>query len=364
MNGLIDPQDAGFAQAAGILGKLGGPSRMPIGIGSILGQAGAAAQQGRMQAQQHNDQSQMRQAQMEALKEQAEARQAAMQAQQEAAAAKGRFQSILGAKVKAGEQPDEISILGAGIESGAFGPKEITDFMSKVTEKQASREASLEKERMRLQDRAIAREEREASERRLIELRGEIAKDRDRLLQTMKPAAQEPLVPVQKDGQTIYAPRSQAVGEIVPPRNTGDKLTEAEAKGTLFFRQMRAAEEAAGATTFDTAKLKSQIDVRLANSDMTNWAASDNAQKYAQAAEQWAEAYLRLKTGAATTRDEIKRNARAYFPQPGDRAEVVKQKNDMRQKAIEDVSILAGRGVDKQPSDAAKPGGKPWERKY
>jgi hypothetical protein len=165
---------------------------------------------------------------------------------------------------------------------------------------------------------------------------------------------QEPLIPVQMpDGRVVYKKRSEAEGGTVPPRNVGDKLTETEAKGTLFWRQMSSAEEAArgiAGPTFDVANIGSQVGMRMANSDWTNWLAPDKAQQYAQAAEQWAEAYLRLKTGAATNADEIKRNARAYFPQPGDQPAVILQKNQMRAKAIEDVSIIAGRGVDKQPA--------------
>jgi hypothetical protein len=165
---------------------------------------------------------------------------------------------------------------------------------------------------------------------------------------------QEPLVPVQEpDGRVVYKPRSQATGGIVPPRNVGDKLTETEAKGTLFWRQMSSAEDAArqiAGPNFDVANLGSQIGMRMAQSDYTNWLAPENAQKYAQAAEQWAEAYLRLKTGAATNQDEIKRNARAYFPQPGDHPATIIQKNQMRAKAIEDVSIIAGRGTEKKPT--------------
>jgi hypothetical protein len=176
-------------------------------------------------------------------------------------------------------------------------------------------------------------------------------------------AQQEPLVPVQNtDGTVRYVRRSQAEGAIVPPRNVGDKLTETEAKGTLFWRQMSSAEDAArtiAGPQFDVANLGSQIGIRMAQSDMTNWLAPENAQKYQQASEQWAEAYLRLKTGAATNADEIKRNARAYFPQPGDSPGTIIQKNQMRARAIQDVSIIAGRGTDKQPAAATPPGAPP-----
>lgn len=173
-------------------------------------------------------------------------------------------------------------------------------------------------------------------------------------------ARQEPLEPVlMPDGSTRYMRRSEAVGQIVPPRNSGDRLSEQEAKGTLFWRQMSSAEEAArgiAGPQFDVANLGSQLGIRMAQSDVTNWLAPENAQKYQQAAEQWAEAYLRLKTGAATNQDEIRRNARAYFPQPGDSSAVIIQKNQMRARAIQDVSIIAGRGIDKQPASATPPG--------
>lgn len=172
---------------------------------------------------------------------------------------------------------------------------------------------------------------------------------------------QEPLVPIQgPDGRVIYAPRSQAVGQTVPPPREGDRLTEGEAKGTIFWRQMSSAEEAARALAgpqFDIANLGNQIGVRMAGSDLTNWLAPEKAQQYAQASEQWAEAYLRLKTGAATNADEIKRNARAYFPQPGDEPQTIIQKNQMRAKAIQDVSIVAGRGVNKAPAGGGGGGG-------
>ncbi len=207
----IDPDQAGLAQAAGIIGEMSGPSRMPVGIGSILGRAAGGLAQGRNQAL-------MQQAQLQQVRDAHEAKQAAIAEQQKKAKAGAEFNSILGKMQESGEPLDEISILNAGIKSGAFGPNETTNFMSKVVEKKSAREAALEREQLRLADKAIAREEREASERRLVELRAELARDRDRLLAAMRPQAQERLVPVeQPDGTVNYEPASQAVGKKVPP---------------------------------------------------------------------------------------------------------------------------------------------------
>lgn len=355
----IDPDQAGLAQAAGIIGQLSGPSRMPVGLGSILGQAGGAAVQGRNQAT-------MQAAQLQQLQDAQGAKQAALAEQQRKAQAGQAFNSILGKMQESGESLDEISILNAGIKSGAFGPAETTNFMSKVMEKRADRETKIELAREKAADKRLSEEEKKAATIEMEKLRASNREDLARLAATLRPpAAQEPLVTVDDgDGRARYVPRSEAIGKFAPPRSTGDRLTETEAKGTLFFRQMRSAEEEVGkivGPVFDPNKVGNQIGMRMARSDWTNFMAPQKAQQYAQAAEQWAEAYLRLKTGAATNQDEIKRNARAYFPQPGDKPDVIRQKNDMRKKAVEDVSIVAGRGVNREPEFKSSEQKDPWE---
>lgn len=132
-------------------------------------------------------------------------------------------------------------------------------------------------------------------------------------------------------------------------------LTEGERKTGLFYNQMSSAENQIADILeqgFSTG-LTGQIGSRMANSDWLNWAAPAEAQRYAQSTEQWAEAYLRLKTGAATNKSEIVRNARTFFPQIGDKADVVDQKNRMRSQAIADVQRAAGRGA----GPTATPGG-------
>ena len=142
--------------------------------------------------------------------------------------------------------------------------------------------------------------------------------------------------------------RSEAAGQPAPPKASG-RLNESEAKGALFYSQMQSANNAIQGIVkngFNPVDLNKQVDVRLAANDLGNFFASSGAQQYQQAAEQWAEAYLRLKTGAATNKDEIRRNAKAYFPMPGDKVDVVIQKNSMRKQAEQDVGLVAGRGKE------------------
>ena len=133
-----------------------------------------------------------------------------------------------------------------------------------------------------------------------------------------------------------------------PPSN----LTEAEGKATAYYSQMLEARKTLTELQgkgFDMTSTKNQAGVALAGGS-TNPLASAKQQQAKQAQEQWAEAYLRFKTGAATNADEIARNVRTFFPQIGDAPAVVKQKEEARKKAEEAITVTAGRGVGKLTS--------------
>lgn len=123
------------------------------------------------------------------------------------------------------------------------------------------------------------------------------------------------------------------------------KLTESEGKATLYLGQMASATkvlndlESKGVSPFP-------VSVAMANTGFGNIAASPDAQQVAQAQNQWSEAYLRQKTGAAATKDEITLNNRTFFPQIGDSAEVIAQKKNMRSQAEQGMRIPAGRGAN------------------
>lgn len=120
------------------------------------------------------------------------------------------------------------------------------------------------------------------------------------------------------------------------------KLTESEGKNTLYLSQMRDA-----SNTLDKLEKASPIAVAATGSTYTNWMAGKNAQKVGQTQRQWAEAYLRAKTGAAATAGEVDNNIRTFFPVVGDDEETINQKAQARRQAENDMEIPAGRGAER-----------------
>lgn len=137
---------------------------------------------------------------------------------------------------------------------------------------------------------------------------------------------------------------------VQPPAKEKPAMTEAQAKAATFKSQMEAAEKELATIPVDMSKLGNQVDVGLAGG-ITNLAASPIAQRARQAQEQWAESFLRFKTGAAATKDEVILNVRTFFPQPGDSKQVIEQKQRMRAQAAQDISFAAGQSAGQAPAD-------------
>jgi hypothetical protein len=124
---------------------------------------------------------------------------------------------------------------------------------------------------------------------------------------------------------------------------TSTKLTESEGKNTLYLSQMRDA-----LNTFDKIGVTvSPARVALTNTPYTNALAGPAAQQVAQAQRQWAEGFLRAKTGAAAQPGEVDNNIRTFFPVVGDSEAVIKQKALARTQATKDMEVPAGRGAEK-----------------
>lgn len=138
----------------------------------------------------------------------------------------------------------------------------------------------------------------------------------------------------------------------VTPEKKEKPLTEGQAKAAAFASQMASAEKAFLGAGTDGSKLGDQVQTSIAQG-AGNFVVSPSAQKARQAQEQWSEGYLRFKTGAATNGDEVGRNVRTYFPQPGDSAAVVAQKARMRAQAEQEVRMNAG-GAQAQPAPPAQ----------
>lgn len=127
----------------------------------------------------------------------------------------------------------------------------------------------------------------------------------------------------------------------------GKDLTEAQGKASAFQSQMISASNAVKALEangFNPASFASQTAVKLAGG-VANPAVPVTAQQYKQAQDQWSEAYLRFKTGAAATEQEVQRNNRTFFPVFGDKPDQIAQKALAREQAERDIGIAAGRGA-------------------
>jgi len=129
------------------------------------------------------------------------------------------------------------------------------------------------------------------------------------------------------------------------------KLTESEGKSTLYLSQMTGAENVLD----KLARAATPARVALARSPYTNALASGEAQQIAQAQEQWAEGFLRAKTGAASTPSEKAENLRTFFPVVGDSDAVIAQKKRAREQAVIDMRIPAGRGAEQAAQRTAQP---------
>jgi hypothetical protein len=147
-------------------------------------------------------------------------------------------------------------------------------------------------------------------------------------------------------------------------KGAGKDLTESQGKASAFQSQMVSASNAVNTLEsqgFNPTLFRSQTAVKLAGG-VANPAVPVAAQQYKQAQDQWSEAYLRFKTGAAATEPEVVRNNRTFFPVFGDKPEQIAQKAAAREQAERDIGIAAGRGanlgaqaIGQQPRQFAAP---------
>lgn len=162
-----------------------------------------------------------------------------------------------------------------------------------------------------------------------------------------------------KPGAPAQLVRDPASGAPLrpPPQDRDVRMTEAQAKAATFKSQMDFAERELRTVPIDQSKLYEQVETTLAGG-WTNPIVSPQAQRARQAQEQWSEAFLRFKTGAATTKDEVRANVRTFFPQPGDSPDVIAQKTRARAQAAKDLEFAAG-GAKGGAAPAAAPAGAP-----
>lgn len=161
-----------------------------------------------------------------------------------------------------------------------------------------------------------------------------------------------PVAGVDSQGNPVFFQPSKTGGAPtivsgVAPLREEKPATEAQAKAGAFASQMKTATNELDRLSkegFDPTSVTSQISTAIASTPFTG-VVNPQAQQANQSQQQWAEAYLRFKTGAAATEAEVKRNQRTFFPQVGDSDAVIKQKARARAQAEADVA-----SAGKQPS--------------
>lgn len=165
----------------------------------------------------------------------------------------------------------------------------------------------------------------------------------------------QPVAGIDEQGKPVFFQPAKGGGPpaimqgVQPPPRAPEKLTEAEAKAAAYASQMAAARREMASVGYEPNTLLKQAQVGIAGTPARGLA-PESAQRVRQSQEQWAEAYLRFKTGAAATEAEVVRNVRTFFPVPGDSPGVIAQKARMREQAEQDVRLVAGR-AGAQPRD-------------
>jgi hypothetical protein len=182
---------------------------------------------------------------------------------------------------------------------------------------------------------------------------------------------------IQTDQGYVAVPKKPGAGPIVAQPVTGPNgeslaspkaLTETQGKATTFAARMQDASrvlndlegkvapnqvaQAGYRAEFPGWMPGGQIlgsAVTAANNQF-NPAVSSNAQLYRQAQENWVTANLRQESGAAISKDEMEKDVRKWFPQPGDSSALIGQKAAARQVAGRAMLTQAGPGARQVPS--------------
>lgn len=149
-------------------------------------------------------------------------------------------------------------------------------------------------------------------------------------------------------------------GRPVPAQNILEKpLTEGQSKDLLFGKRAQQSNDLIAQFEKDKvgAGLPSQIGISAAGYDAPNWLGPigslaegivntttgyvyPEAQKFDQAKRNFVNSILRKESGAVISSEEFANAEKQYFPQPGDTAEVLKQKALNRKLAVD--GILTG----------------------
>lgn len=131
---------------------------------------------------------------------------------------------------------------------------------------------------------------------------------------------------------------------IKPKPNVKETTTtEAERKAAGFYDRMKAAAaivDSMEAKGYDASNMR---DALTAGEGLKNYLATPEGQNYYQAQANWVRANLRKESGAVIGEDEMKKEIQNYFPQPGDKENVIAQKRQNRKLLEQNMLREAGR---------------------
>lgn len=139
------------------------------------------------------------------------------------------------------------------------------------------------------------------------------------------------------DGQSLEfipgGPADPAIAKKAQP------MTEGQANAALYADRMRAAEKVILA---NESAGQSALGKGLELVPGGNYLQSEGYQLYEQARRDFINAVLRRESGAVISDAEFANAEKQYFPRPGDKPDVLKQKAENRRIAIEGISRAAG----------------------
>lgn len=156
-----------------------------------------------------------------------------------------------------------------------------------------------------------------------------------------------------------FNPKSAATAPVNGPDGKpleGAKgLTEVQAKGVGFATRARESSDiianVGNGGKVQPGTIKRSLEaVPFAGEGlgtMANWTQSSEQQQVEQAQRNFVNAILRQESGAAISEGEFQNAKKQYFPQPGDSAEVIKQKAQNRETSIRALETQAGPGMKK-----------------
>lgn len=152
-------------------------------------------------------------------------------------------------------------------------------------------------------------------------------------------------------------------GEIrsVPFLPEAKPPTESEATSAGYLTRMKAAEalmQQQGPAGFPTVATNLAGAIPMVGGMAQRVAETPAQGQFRQAQEDWVRAKLRKESGAVIGEQEMAREITTYFPMPGDSPQVIAQKAQARNVAMDALSIGAGRAMDRAPATpAATPSG-------